>query len=219
MLGVSIIYYLTGSTHYDSISTCVTLLLSQEEEPRLLIFAIMLILFTLLFKLSAAPFYHWAPDLYDGLNTNISVWMMVLPKITVFSLLYFLKDFILIPGYTDAALALSGTLSLIIGSGALTQQWNIKRFFAFSSISHIGFILLALSSKEPNSYFIYLFVYIITTVNIFSILIILSQHQGRDIKFISQLMGLYHLNPFLSFALALNLLSLSGRCASSIFYF
>lgn len=74
--------------------------------------------------------------------------MMVLPKITVFSLLYFLKDFLLIPGYTDIFLLISGTLSLIIGSGALTQQWNIKRFFAFSSISHIGFILLALYCSD-----------------------------------------------------------------------
>jgi NADH:ubiquinone oxidoreductase subunit 2 (subunit N) len=144
--------------------------------------------------------------------------MMILPKITVFSLIYLLKDFLFIPGYTDLFILISGTLSLIIGSCALTQQWNIKRFFAFSSISHIGFILLALYCNDFNSYFLYLFVYIITTINIFSILIILSQYQNRDIKFISQLIGLFHFNPFLSFALALNLFSLAGRCACKIFY-
>lgn len=143
---------------------------------------------------------------------------MILPKITVFSLLYLLKELIIIPGNTDIFLLISGILSLIIGSGALTQQWNIKRFFAFSSISHIGFILLALYCNDLNSYFIYLFVYIITTINIFSIIIILSHYQGRDIKYISQLKGLFHFNPFLSFALALNLFSLAGRCASFIFY-
>lgn len=123
-------------------------MLAAQEDNKLLIFAIILILFTFLFKLSAAPFYHWAPDLYDGLNTNISIWMMILPKLTVFSLLYILMEFIYIPGSTDIFLLISGTLSLIIGSLALTQQWNIKRFFAFSSISHIGFILLALYCND-----------------------------------------------------------------------
>lgn len=139
LLGLSIIYYLTGSTHYDAILTSTKIL----SGDLLLIFAIILILFTFLFKLSAAPFYHWAPDLYDGLNTNISIWMMIIPKITVFSLIYLLMDFLIIPGYTDIFLLISGILSLIIGSGALAQQWNIKRFFCFQQYFSYWFYFIS----------------------------------------------------------------------------
>ena len=137
ILGISIIYYFTGSTHYDAI-----MLNFSQDSNSFMDVACILILFTFLFKLSAAPFYHWAPDLYDGLNTNISIWMMIIPKITILSLLYLLKDILIIKS-TSIFLFISGIFSLIIGSLALTQQWNIKRFFAYSSISHIGFILLA----------------------------------------------------------------------------
>ena len=115
-------------------------------------------------------------------------------------------------------LCTAGSASLIIGSISLWGSWKIKRFLAFSSISHIGFILLALYCNDLNSYIIYLFVYIITTLNIFCILILLSQLQGREIKYINQLIGIFRLNPFLSIALAINLFSLAGRFARFIFY-
>jgi NADH:ubiquinone oxidoreductase subunit 2 (subunit N) len=108
-------------------------------------------------------------------------------------------------------LVITGSASLIIGSIALTQQLKLKRFLAFSSVSHIGFILLALHSKDLNSYIIYLFVYVLTTLNIFCILILLSQLQGREVKYIDQLIGIFRLNPFLGISFAINLFSLAGR--------
>jgi NADH-quinone oxidoreductase subunit N len=101
------------------------------------------ILFTLLFKLSAAPFYQWAPDLYENIETKITKWMIIIPKLTVLSFLYFLttsSSFLLTSYNIQYILLISGSLSLLIGSIALNNQWYIKRFFAYSGISHIGFM-------------------------------------------------------------------------------
>ena len=165
-------------------------------------------------------------DLYDGLNTNITIWMIIIPKITIFSLLLLLSfehsSCFAFPNWSSSFynffLLIAGSLSIIIGSIALTQQWKIKRFFAYSGISHVGFILLALYNYDLHSYIIYLFIYALTTLNLFSIFIAISKYQGKDINFISQLIGLFQYNPFLSIALAINLFSLAGRYVCYIFY-
>jgi NADH:ubiquinone oxidoreductase subunit 2 (subunit N) len=164
-------------------------------------------------------------DLYDSLNTNITMWMIIIPKITVFSLLLLLSfehsSYFAFPNdlkWVEKVLGLTGSASLIIGSVALTQQWKVKRFFAYSGISHVGFILLALSSYDLHSYLIYLFIYALTTLNLFSILIIISKYQGKDITDFRSVIGLFKFNPFLSITLALNLFSLAGRYVCFIFY-
>nr|NP_150359.1 NADH dehydrogenase subunit 2 [Rhizophydium sp. 136]AAK84289.1 NADH dehydrogenase subunit 2 [Rhizophydium sp. 136] len=233
LLGVSIIYLLIGNLNYENITISLTqilLLNDQSNElfsmPNLINLAFILILSTILFKLSAAPFYNWSPDLYDGLNSNITMWMMIIPKISICIFLYIItsENFLLISTSSsillssiDFLLLLSGILSLIIGSCALYAQWNIKRFLAYSSISHLGFMLLALYSYDFHSYFIYIFIYGSNMIAIFSILLILSKYFGREIKSINQLIGIYRLNPFISIALAINFLSLAGVCLF-IFY-
>lgn len=165
-------------------------------------------------------------DLYDGLNTNITIWMILIPKITIFSLLLLLSvehsTCFAFPNWSNSYynffILIAGILSIFIGSIALTQQYKIKRFFAYSGISHVGFILLALYNYDFHSYLIYLFIYVLTTLNIFSILIAISKYQGKDINFINKLIGLFQYNPFLSFVLAINLFSLAGRYVCFIFY-
>ncbi len=149
--------------------------------------------------------------------------MIIIPKITIFSLLLLLSfehSLFLYPNWSisEYFLLISGSLSILIGSIALTQQWKVKRFFAYSGISHVGFILLALYNYDLHSYIIYLFIYALTTLNLFSIFIIISKYQGKDVNYISQLMGLFKFNPFLSIALAINLFSLAGRYVCLIFY-
>jgi NADH-quinone oxidoreductase subunit N len=223
LLGISIIYLLTGSTHYDNIDASLSQLTIApiDGTSLLLTLGFILIIFTLLFKLSAAPFYHWAPDLYDSLNTNITMWMIIIPKLTIISLLLLLSlehSLFTYFSYTETILLITGSLSLIIGSVALTQQWKVKRFFAYSGISHIGFILLALYCYDLHSYIIYFVVYAITTLNLFNIFLIISKYQGKDLNYISQLIGLFKFNPFLSVSLAINLFSLAGRYVCLKFY-
>jgi len=139
-LGVSILYYKTGSTNYEIINT-VSL---YKKEDIYIEKGISLILFTILFKLSAAPFYQWAPDLYENIENKITMWMIIVPKLAVLCFLYSISHFfILFLEYSSIQLILiiSAILSLFIGSVALNNQWYIKRFFAYSGISHIGYML------------------------------------------------------------------------------
>lgn len=155
--------------------------------------------------------------------------MIIIPKVSMLFLLMILsQNFLLLSHLFDGLhippllslstysfeflLFFSGSLSLFIGTVALNNQWKIKRFFAYSGVSHVGFILLALYCYDLHSYLLYTIIYGITTFNIFAILLILSQYQGKEILYISQLTGISGLNPFLSIALAVNLLSLAGVC-------
>lgn len=208
LLGIAILYYLTGSTNYHDQAISIQKKRLDEEKEVGLILASGLILFTKLFKLSSAPFHNWAPDLYDGLNGQKTPYMMQIPKITVQiqlkiqGRLGFLGE----PTSDSPILQIAGSLSLIIGSCALIQQWKIKRFLAYSGISNIGFLLQAFTSSDPtfSSYILYFIIYSFTTVNIFTILLLYG-----NLSHMSQLGRLR--NPYLSIALALNLFSLAGR--------
>jgi NADH-quinone oxidoreductase subunit N len=218
LMGVCILYFKTGSTNYEIIETSLNELMRYEND-QMIILAMILILSTLLFKLGAAPFYQWAPDLYENLDTKYTMWMIIIPKLTVLSFLFLITDaftiFLHLPA-VNLFLLISGSLSIIIGSIALNNQWYIKRFFAFSGISHIGFMLLSLSSFDTQSLLIYAFNYGITTVNIFTIFIILAAFFGRELKNIKDLSGIFKVNKGLSLLLALNLLSLAGVCLRKI---
>lgn len=218
--GVCLLYYKTGSTNYEIIETSIReLVRGGNNEINKIELGKVLILFTLLFKLSAAPFYQWAPDLYENLETKVTKWMIVIPKLTVLSFLLLLTtDFSIYLELRSVELILliTGSLSLIVGSIALNNQWYIKRFLAYSGISHVGFKLLALYSLETQGFIFYKITYGITTINIFAILIILSEFKGRDIKKIKDQSGIFKLNPKLSLAQALNLFSLAGVCLLNI---
>lgn len=216
LLGVCIQYYITGSTNYEIINT-VVIEQKRSGENRYIEIASSQVLFTILFKLSAAPFYQWAPDLYENIETKITMWMIIMPKLAVLCFLYSLSSFFslfLELSSVQLILISSATLSLFIGCVALNNQWYIKRFFAYSGISHVGFMLFALACLAPQGFIFYMFIYGITTINIFTIIIILSEYTGRDVKMIQDLAGIFRHHPFLSLALALNLFSLAGVCLS-----
>ena len=215
LLGVCILYYKTGSTNYEIINIS---LIEQKKNPSdmwIIEVSFSLILITLLFKLSAAPFYQWAPDLYENIENKITKWKIIIPKLTVLSFLFQLTNFFTL--FLDFIsiqyiLLISGILSVFIGSIALSNQWYIKRFLAYSGISHIGFMLLALASLAPQGYIFYMLIYVITTLNLFTIFLLLSEYMGRDVKKIQDLSGTFRNHPFISIALALNLFSLAGVC-------
>jgi len=111
----------------------------------------------------------------------------------------------------------AGVASLIVGSIGLGGQWRIKRFLAYSAISHLGFLLLALSSLQFDAFLYYLIIYGLTSVNLFAILLALGQPQ-REVLLISQLAGLFKQNQPLALAWAFSLFSLAGIPPLSGFY-
>jgi NADH-ubiquinone oxidoreductase chain 2 len=192
LLGQSLLYINAGSTSLDNIylinnivetffsfnfnldfSTYRFFILNLDE------YFIQLSLITLsigfLFKISAAPFHFWSPDVYDAIPTIVTTFVAIIAKITIFMLFFELVYYTSLSIYTwKISLMISSFLSLITGSILGLTQFRIKRLLAFSTISHVGFILLALSINSIESiqaFYFYIIQYSITNLNAFLILI------------------------------------------------
>ena len=212
-----------------------------------------------LFKVSAAPFHFWSPDVYDAIPTIVTTFVAVFAKISIFILLlelvHYTTNFFASQAQADLinemeennslfnyswtfTLLLSSFLSLIIGAVLGLTQVRIKRLFAYSTISHLGFILLALtinSVESIQSFIFYLMQYSLTNLNAFIILLTVgytlylyaeknnnnhSESQLTDtqmvdknnspIQLISQMKGYFYINPVLSISLAITLFSFVG---------
>jgi len=169
-----------------------------------------------LFKIAAAPLHSWAPDVYDGVPTVVTTWLAIMPKLSIL-VFFMMNNFLIDPNL----LMISALLSLLLGSITGLAQYKIKRLLAYSTISHVGLIILALGYNNilglETSIF-YLVQYTITSLNIFFILILLGNTLGKNkiastyspIQYISQLRGQFYHNPALSLALALSLFSMAG---------
>jgi NADH-quinone oxidoreductase subunit N len=211
LFGCAILYYFTGETNLTGISYAI----NSEILP----IAIIFILIGLLFKLAAAPFHNWAPDVYEGSPTMITVYIATVPKLAI---LYLLINLITIfsPIYPQLSTVISVViaLSLIVGCIGGVIQSKVKRLLAYSAINHIGFILLGLLSLDVfgiQSSLIYMVNYIILSVMFFSIILI--SFNSSNI-YLTQLVGLSRLNPILGITLALGLLSVAGIPPLSGFY-
>lgn len=208
-LGISFIYFHTGSTNFDSILLSFPYLNSNLS----FFFGYLLILFTLFFKLGSAPFHMWAPDLYNNLDTRITQYFILIPKLTIFLFLFLIfSQHLLLFSFDFHFFFLFFALSsLIFGSLSLFSQIYLKRFLAFSSLSHLGFLFFGLYSLDFYSFFFYLFVYILTNLNLFFFLSFLNNS-------FSDLFGLFRFNPFFALAFSLNFFSLAGRFVCFIFF-
>jgi NADH-ubiquinone oxidoreductase chain 2 len=264
LLGTGIIYAYTGLTQLESIYT----LISSTNIDYILqgtFLGIILIFIGLLFKISAAPLHNWSPDVYDETPTIVTIWLTIMPKIAILILLLEIYTQINNYGLAVATLSFDGSLnnisvlgtvltdsvikniflissilSLIIGTVVGLAQIKIKRLLAYSTISHIGFMLLALAintEQSIDSFLFYLIQYIITNLNIFLILLAISYFnyntakagintvgvgetnlglgnlatkQEGDIRFIKELQGLFFANPLLSLTLSISLFSMAG---------
>ena len=184
-----------------------------------------------LFKIGSAPFHFWSPDVYDAIPTNVTVFVAIIAKISILILLFELS-------FIDSGLKtfswlnniiLSSFLSLLIGSILGLIQYRIKRLYAYSTISHIGFILLALavnSWESSKAFIFYIIQYSLSNLNAFIILIYIGYNlyfyiinsniigikkdNFSPIQLISQLKGYYYVNPFVAISLCLTLFSFVG---------
>jgi NADH-quinone oxidoreductase subunit N len=168
------------------------------------------------FKLSLVPFHMWTPDIYEGAPAPITGFVAVVSKIAVFAVI--LRYFILAEGPDDAslraALAAIAILSMLAGNLLALLQNNVKRLLAYSSIAHLGYLLvafLAAGSLGVEAAAYYLAAYAVTNLGAFGIVTLLSAPgSGRDADRIDDYRGLFRTRPFLAGSLALMLLSLAG---------
>jgi len=187
LLGSCLLYGLTGVSSFEG----VYLLCSMAVANSGIHIALVIIGIALLFKVAAAPFHNWAPDVYDGVPTIVTTWLTIMPKIAILAFLGEFQGFTHLERVYETTypiwpniLLISALLSLVIGSLLGLAQYRIKRLLAYSTISHMGFILLALATHTPEgieAYLFYLVQYVLTSTNIFFVLLAFSNHPyGSD---------------------------------------
>ncbi len=211
LYGFSLIYGFTGHTSFDGIAQS----LSQIDSlPIGLIFGLVFVLVGLAFKVSAVPFHMWTPDVYEGAPTSITAFFAIVPKLAAIALIF---RFCLEPfnnfyfEWTQVIFFLS-VASMFLGAIAAIAQKNLKRLLAYSSIGHVGYVLIALvasSEQGLKSASIYMFIYLIMNIAVFSILLSLKKSDSY-VETISSLSGLSKSNPVISASLAIIMLSMAG---------
>ena len=208
LYGCSLIYGFSGSTNFDVISNQ----LSSNEYA--LTFGIVFILVGLAFKISAVPFHMWAPDVYEGSPTTVTLFFTMLPKIaalTVFIRFLYVPFINLLYQWQMIIIFLS-IASMLFGAIAAIGQTNIKRLIAYSSIGHIGYTLAGLATGSNDgiqSSIIYISIYIVMNLALFSCLLMLKR-KNQYYEDIDDLSGLSKNHPLLSLCLLVILFSLAG---------
>lgn len=192
---------------------------SNYNLPTIINISIFLIIFYILFKLTAAPFHIWAPSIYEGAPLPITIFLSIFSKITMIFLLIKLLVFYFYFLYTEwsALLLFSGITSIIVGIYGAISETRIKRFFVYSSMGHVGFMLLGISEGGVHGVLATIIYLMIYTVTVFIGWTILFSSEQK-ITHINQLSGLSKTNPTLSFILAISMLSMSGIPPLAGFY-
>ena len=208
LYGCSLVYGISGSTNFDIISN------QLNSNEYVLTFGIVFILVGLAFKISAVPFHMWAPDVYEGSPTSVTLFFTMDPKIaalTVFIRFLYVPFLNLIDQWQMIIIFLS-LASMIFGAIAAIGQTNIKRLIAYSSIGHVGYTLAGLATgtnEGIQSSIIYITIYIVMNLALFSGLLMLRRNNQYH-EDIEDLSGLSKNHPLLSISLLIVLFSLAG---------
>ncbi len=211
LYGISMIYGATGSLDFDSIRGA---LLSNSPHPWLVSFGLVFIVIGIAFKFGAAPFHMWVPDVYEGAPTAVTMFIGSAPKIAAFALAYRLLHDALEPMFVDwrGMLAVIALLSLVIGNLVAVAQTNLKRMLAYSTISHVGFLMLGLIAGTTDGYAAALFYsisYAITATASFGLIVFMSR-AGFEAEEIDDFRGLNQRNGWYALLVLLVMASLAG---------
>ncbi len=208
LYGCSLIYGFSGSTNFNIIAES----LSNNEYG--LTFGLVFILVGLAFKISAVPFHMWAPDVYEGSPTTVTLFFAIVPKVaalTVFIRFLYVPFLNMIDQWQSIVIFLS-IASIIFGAIAAIGQKNLKRLIAYSSISHIGFALAGLcvgTNDGIQSSIIYILIYLVMNLGFFCCILMLKRN-NQYFENITDLSGLSKNHPLISLSLLIILFSLAG---------
>ena len=211
LYGFSLVYGFTGQTSFDGIYLTLSKL---DKLPIGLIFGLVFVLVGLAFKVSAVPFHMWTPDVYEGAPTSITAFFAIVPKLAATALIF---RFCLEPfgnfyfEWTQVIFFLS-VASMFLSAIAAIAQKSLKRLLAYSSIGHVGYVLIALvaaSDQGIRSASIYMFIYLVMNISVFAILLSLKK-SDTYVEKINELSGMSKSNPVVSASLAIIMLSMAG---------
>ena len=212
LYGIALIYGATGTTRLSALLPAYQALTSTQGTV-LFLSGIALVTLALCFEAAVVPFHVWAPDVYDGAPTPVTAFMAVGTKVGAFAA--FARVFMdALPNFNplwNETIALLAYPTLIYANFVALKQTQLRRFFAYSGISHAGFLLIPLAAGTPDSLtalLFYLVVYALATLGCFAVLALLDGR--REGVMLNDLHGLFRRSPFLSGFFALCLLTLAG---------
>lgn len=219
LYGMSMLYGATGSLDLHEVFKAIN---SGQIKHQVLVFGLVFVVAGLAFKLGVVPFHMWIPDVYQGAPTVVTLLVGGAPKLAAFAVLIRLLVEGLLPLAVDwqQMLMFLAIASLAIGNFAAIAQTNIKRMLAYSTISHMGFVLIGMMSGVVNGHadaagnaysssMFYVVSYVLTTLASFGIILLLSRH-GFESEEISDFAGLNQRSPFYAGIMAMCLFSLAG---------
>jgi len=211
LYGISILYGVTGDLDLAGVSSTI----SEHTEPNvLLVFGLVFVIVGIAFKLGAVPFHMWIPDVYEGAPTSVTLFISTAPKLAAFAMaIRLLVDGLggLIGSWQDMLIILA-FLSMAAGNIIAIAQSNIKRMLAYSTIGHIGFLLLGILSGTVAGYassMFYVIVYAVMTTAAFGMVILLSR-RGFESDRLDDFKGLAQQSPWYAFIMLIVMFSLAG---------
>ncbi len=210
LYGSSLVYGFTGSVDYQTIAAAI----STGHPSVGLIFGLVFILAALAFKISAVPFHMWTPDVYEGAPTPVTALMASAPKVAAMALIIRVL-FTAFPGITPEwkqIIVFVSIASMVLGAFAAIGQSNIKRLMAYSSIGHMGYVLVGVAAgtvEGLRGVLIYLAIYVVMNAGVFCV-ILGMRRAGEQVENIADLAGLSRSRPMVAFLLAMLMFSLAG---------
>ena len=208
LYGCSLIYGFTGSTNFNLIAN------QLDADQYALTFGIVFILVGLAFKISAVPFHMWAPDVYEGSPTSVTLFFTMVPKVAALAVFirFLYVPFLNLIDQWQMILIFLSIASMLFGAIAAIGQTNLKRLIAYSSISHIGYALAGLATGTNDgiqSSVIYITIYVLMNLGLFSCLLMMKRN-NEYFEDIEDLSGMSKNHPMLSLSLLIILFSLAG---------
>jgi NADH-quinone oxidoreductase subunit N len=219
LYGMSMIYGMTGSLNISEINEA---LLHTESYYNVLILGLVFIVAGLAFKLGAVPFQMWVPDVYEGSPTAVTILISSVPKLAAFVFVIRLLVQALPSLIVDwqQMLMIMAVSSIVIGNITAIAQTNLKRMLAYSTISHVGFILYGLMSASMNGFVFSMFYtvsYVLMSLAGFGMILLLSR-QGFEADKLEDLKGLNQRSPWHAFLMLIVMFSMAGVPPTLGFY-
>ena len=211
LFGIALLYGASGSLNLEVIKQYV--LLHQQNMPGMLSIGLLLVAIGMTFKIGAAPFHFWAPDVYEGSPTLITTFMATVGKVAAIAAFFRLMNssFAEIESVWVITLTIFAITTILIGNLSAFFQDNVKRMFAYSGIAHAGYMLIAIITLNQGAagvLLLYSLSYTIATITAFAVLILVREETGSfSIKAFN---GLAKTNPTEAFAMTIAMLSLAG---------
>ena len=211
LYGISMIYGATGTLNLGEVNAALAAGGERSVGAR---FGLVFVVVGLAFKLGAVPFHMWVPDVYDGAPTSVTLFIATAPKIAAFAMVIRLLVDGLPVLHADwqQMLSILAALSVIVGNLVAIAQTNIKRMLAYSTISHVGFLLMGIVGATAAGYssaMFYAIVYAFTTLAAFGVLLAMSKN-GYEAVELSDLAGLFKRNWLLGAVMMAAMFSLAG---------